>query len=107
MSYFFSLPCQLKDRQKQNERRVIHMPELTIEVKEKVLSKLGLRVDDVVLLTGYSKKKCYRIMKMCREEFNGRAGAMSDMITPFSLCLALGTTLEDEMRYIGIAKGYQ
>ena len=24
------------------------MPELTIEVKEKVLSKLGLRVDDVI-----------------------------------------------------------
>ena len=82
------------------------MPELTIEVKEKVLSKLGLRVDDVELLTGYSKKKCYRIMQMCRDDFNGRAGAMSDMITPRSLCLVLGTTIEEEMKNIGIAKGY-
>lgn len=82
------------------------MLELNIDIKEKVLSKLGLRVDDVVLFTGYSKKKCYRIMQLCRDEFNGRAGAMSDMITPKSLCLALGTTIEDEMRYIGIAKGY-
>lgn len=81
------------------------MQNLTIEIKEKVLSKLGLRVDDVVLLTGYSKKKCYRIMQMCRDNFNGKAGAMSDMITPRSLCLALGTTIENEMRYIGIAKG--
>lgn len=82
------------------------MPELTIEVKEKVLSKLGLRVDDVELLTGYSKKKCYRIMKMCRDDFNGKAGAMSDMITPKSLCICLGTTIEEEMKNIGIAKGY-
>ena len=82
------------------------MPELTIEVKEKVRSKLGLRVDDVELLTGYSKKKCYRIMKMCRDDFNGKAGAMSDMITPRSLCLVLGTTIEAEMKNIGIAKGY-
>lgn len=82
------------------------MPELTIEVKEKVLSKLGLRVDDVELLTGYSKKKCYRIMQMCRDDFNGRAGSMSDMITPKSLCICLGTTIEEEMKNIGIAKGY-
>ena len=81
------------------------MPELTIEVKEKVLSKLGLRVDDVVLFTGYSKKKCYRIMQMCRNEFNGKAGCMSDMITPESLCKCFGTTIEEQMRLIGIAKG--
>lgn len=81
------------------------MQELTVDVKEKILSKLGLRVDDVVLLTGYSKKKCYEIMQICRNEFNGRAGCMTDMITPRSLCLVLGTTIEDEMRYIGIAKG--
>lgn len=80
------------------------MAELTIEVKEKTLLKLGLRVADVMMFTGYSKKKCYRIMQLCRDEFNGRAGCMSDMITPKSLCLALGTTIEDEMRYIAIAK---
>lgn len=79
--------------------------ELTIEKKEKTLLKLGLRVDDIMLFTGYSKKKCYQIMQLCRNEFNGRAGCMSDMITPKSLCLALGSTIEDEMRYIAIAKG--
>lgn len=80
--------------------------ELNIETKEKLLSRLGLRVNDVVLLTGYSKKKCYKIMQLCREEFHGKAGVMSDMITPRSLCLALGTTIEEEMKNIRIAKGY-
>ena len=45
-------------------------------------------------------------MQLCREEFHGKAGVMSDMITPKSLCLALGTTIEEEMKNIRIAKCY-
>lgn len=78
---------------------------LTIETKEQLLLKQGLRVNDVMLLTGYSKPKSYKIMKLCRDEFNGKAGILTDAITPKSLCIALGTTLEDELKLIGVAKG--
>lgn len=80
--------------------------ELTIETKEKVLLKPCIRVKDVMLLTGLSERVSYYLMADCKNNFNGRAGIRTDAITPKSLCLALGTTIEDEMRLIGIAKGY-
>lgn len=79
---------------------------MTLEEKEKVLSKPCIRVNDIVALTGYSKRMCYRLMQECRANFKGRAGIRTDAITPRSLCLALGTTIEEEMKLIGIAKGY-
>ena len=79
---------------------------LTIETKEQILTRPCIRVDDVELLTGYSKRMCYNLMKVCREQFNGTAGIRTDAIKPESLCKALGTTIEEEMRLIGIAKGY-
>ncbi len=79
---------------------------LTIEKKEQLLSKPCIRVEDVMVLTGYGRSMCYQLMNECRQNFNGRAGIRTDAITPKSLCLALGTTIEAEMRLIGIAKGY-
>lgn len=79
---------------------------LTIELKEQILSKPCIRVDEIMLLTGYSDRMCYKLMDECRRNFNGRAGIRTDAITPTSLCKALGTTIEEQMRLIGIAKGY-
>ena len=86
----------------------IQAPEipLTIELKEKILLKPCVRVNDIMAISGYSQRMCYHLMKECREHFNGRAGIRTDAITTKSLCLALGTTIEEEMRLIGIAKGY-
>lgn len=81
------------------------MSELTIENKEQILSKLAIRLDDVILFTGYSKRKCQDLMQYCRDKLGGRAGYLTDAITPKSLCEALGTTLEDELKIIYIAKG--
>jgi len=80
------------------------MASLSIEEKEKILTN-PVSVDGVMSLTGYSRKKCYQIMDICRKEYSGRAGRLTDRITPESICLYIGTTLENEMRYIGIAKG--
>lgn len=88
-----------KKKQQFNQR-------LTLEVKESLLTKPCLRAKDIELLTGYSKSACYQLMNDCRENFNGKAGIRTDAITTKSLCLALGTTLEEQMRLIGIAKGY-
>lgn len=79
---------------------------LTIELKEQILSKPCIRINEVMLLTGYSKSNCYVFMQECRKNFKGQAGIRTDAITPRSLCLALGTTIEEEMKLIGIAKGY-
>lgn len=79
---------------------------LTIEEKEKILLKPCLRVKDIELLTGYSKSACYQLMSECRANYNGKAGIRTDAITTKSFCLALGTSVEEQMRLIGIAKGF-
>lgn len=80
--------------------------DLTIETKEKILLKPCIRVNDIETLTGYSRCKCYELMRICKNNFNGQAGIRTDAITPKSLCKALGTSIEEELRLIGIAKGY-
>ena len=77
---------------------------MTLEEKERILSKLAIRLEDVMAFTGYSKRKCQDLMTMCRKELNGKAGFLSDAITPSSLCRACGTTLEEELRLIYKAK---
>lgn len=44
---------------------------LTIESKEQILLKPCIRVDDVILLTGYSKSNCYNLMQECRKNYKG------------------------------------
>jgi hypothetical protein len=77
---------------------------LSIEEKEKILSRACIRVEDVMKLTGYSKSYCYEIMKDCRKEFNGQAGIRTDAILTKSLFAYLGTTLEEELASIIRAK---
>lgn len=70
---------------------------LSPERKSALLNRLSLRVKDVMELTGYGKRKCYELMATCRNEFNGKAGVLTDAITPKSLCKACGTTLEEQI----------
>lgn len=83
-----------------------NLTNLTIELKEHILSKPCIRIDEVMLLTGYSKSNCYSLMKECKKNYKGQTGIRTDSISPKSLCLALGTTIEEQMKLIGIAKGY-
>ena len=77
---------------------------MTIEEKEEILSKMCLRCDDIVKLTGFSKPHVYKIMRTCRKEFKGTAGIRNDAITTVSLCDYLGLSLEDELALIIRAK---
>lgn len=85
---------------------MVEKKELTLEEKEQLLLKPCLTAKEVQLYTGFSRSVVYRLMCECRKNFNGTAGIRTDAITTKSLCLALGTTIEDEMRLLGIAKGY-
>lgn len=78
---------------------------IDIETKSKLLNSLGLNAQEVGVLAECSRTKAYKIMQVCRSEFNGQAGLMTNLITPKSLCLALGTTLEDELHNIAVIKG--
>lgn len=73
--------------------------------KEHLLLKLGLTASDVQELCGCCRSKAYQIMNICRKQYNGKAGVLTNAITPSSLCLALGTSLEAELRLIDSTKG--
>ena len=77
---------------------------MTIEEKEKILTKAGIGIDEIQKFVPCGRTKAYQIRKICIDEFNGRAGVATDRITPKSLCLALGTTIEEELRIIYHAK---
>ena len=67
-----------------------------------LMLKIGIDAKEVQSLVGCSQSYAYKLMKICREEFNGRAGVMSNKITPTSLCKALGTTIEDELHKLKV-----
>lgn len=73
---------------------------LTFEEKEKMLSQICLRCDDIMKLTGFCKSKVYAIMKECRNDFNGKAGIRTDAITTTSLFKYFGTSLEEEIALV-------
>ena len=79
---------------------------LTLELKEELLLKPVLKAKEVQLLTGFALPKCYTIMDICRKKYGGKLIGSSSVIRTKSLMLYLDTTLEDELRLIGIAKGY-
>ena len=71
---------------------------VSFEDKERLLLQLSLNEKEIELLTGFSKSKCYSLMKICREKYNGQAGKYTSNVKPSSLCLAVGTTLEEELK---------
>lgn len=79
---------------------------LNLETKEKLLLKPILNAKDIATLTSFSRAVCYRIMTECREKWDGRVGCRTDVVTTKSVLKLLGSTIEEEMRLIGIAKGF-
>ncbi len=67
------------------------------ELKRNLLCKLGLDTTDVCILVGCKKSKASEIMRICRDEFDGQAGILTNRITPASLCRCCGTTLKEEL----------
>lgn len=78
---------------------------MTLEEKENILIKPCLTVEDVMIYTNFSKSHSYKIMSICRKEFNGKAGLRSEAIKTESLMQYLGTTLERELTLLAILKG--
>lgn len=79
-------------------------PGLTFEKKERLLLKLCLKSTDVSELTGLSLKRSRELMDICKSQFKGQCGIRVSEITPRSLCEALGTSLEEELKMIAIAR---
>lgn len=77
---------------------------LTVEEKEAILTKLSLNAQDIMALVGCSLSFAYKIMTFARQEFNGRAGLLTNNITARSLCQVMGTTLEEELKALYFAK---
>lgn len=75
-------------------------------LKEEILSRPIVTCKEVMLFTGWRKSRVYEFMKACKENYEGTVPFRRDAITTRSMCLALGTTLEEQIRQIGIAKGY-
>lgn len=77
---------------------------LSIERKENLLNKLALSYKEVMELASCSRSKAYQLMKLAKTQHNGQAGMLTNSITPTSLCLVLGTSLEKELAILHKAK---
>lgn len=75
-------------------------------LKEEILSRPIVSCKDVMLFTGWKKSRVYEFMKDCKDKYGGTVPYRKDAITTQSMCIALGTTLEEQLKQIGIAKGY-
>lgn len=79
---------------------------MTIEEKEKYLLKSNYSAKDVMALTGVQKSRASVIMNECRTIYNGSIKYRPSVITSKSFWLREGTTIEEQYRLLGIAKGY-
>ncbi len=74
------------------------MKSKSLEKKIEVITRLCLRKSDVMFLTGYKDTKARKIMKICREEFNGTVPARMEIdraITTDSFLRFMGTNRKE------------
>lgn len=79
---------------------------MTLEEKEKYLLKASYNREDIRQLTGFANTMISNVMNFCREKFNGSVPYRSNVITARSFWLWNGTSIEEEYRLLGVAKGY-
>lgn len=79
---------------------------MTVEDKEKFLMMVSYSAKDVMILTGYAKSKVTIIMNECKLMFGGIIRHRPNAITSKSFWLWNGSSIEEEYRLLGIAKGY-
>lgn len=78
---------------------------MTIEEKEYYLLKTNYTAKDVKALLECGSTWASKIMNDCRKKHNG-AVLGRNVITAKSFWLSQGTTIEEELRLLSIAKGY-
>ena len=79
---------------------------MTLEEKERFLLKSTYSANDVKFLTNLAKSRVSVIMNICREKYGGTVPYRANVITAKSFWLYEGTTIDEEYRLLGIAKGY-
>ena len=80
--------------------------DMTIEEKEKYLLMASYSARDVMELKGVQQTRASVIMKECRDYYGGTIKYRPNAITAESFWKREGTTLEEQYRLLGIAKGY-
>jgi len=78
---------------------------VTIEQLEPYLLKVNYTGEDVRALKGIKKSMANRIMKECREKHSGAVLGRPYVITAKSYWKREGTTIEEQLRLLAIAKG--
>lgn len=79
---------------------------MTIEEKENYLLLSTYSAKDIMALTKTSRSNASIIMNECKNFFDGAVKYRDTVITARSFWQREGTTIEEQFRLLGIAKGY-
>lgn len=79
---------------------------MTLEEKENILLMATYSAKEVSMLTGACRASVTTIMNKCKDLFGGAVKYRNNVITAKSFWEYQGTTIEEEYRLLGIAKGY-
>lgn len=79
---------------------------MTLEEKEFYLTKVNYSAKDVMFMLGCQKTWATKVIKECKEKYNGTVVGRPILIKAESFWAYLGTTMENELRKLGCAKGY-
>lgn len=79
---------------------------MTIEEKEYYLTKVNYSAKDVMAILGIHKTQATKVIKECKIKFGGAVLGRTNFIKAESFWKREGTTIEEELRKLGCAKGY-
>ncbi len=81
---------------------------MTVEEKETLLLKANYTAKDVMFLANVAHTQATKIMNECRVKYGGAVAGRMNVIKAKSFWEREGTTIEEELRLLSIAKyGYQ
>ncbi len=78
---------------------------MTIEEKENYLTKASYSAKDIMALLGCGRTWATKVMNECKTKYSG-AIAGRNVIKSQSFWLREGTTIEEQLRLLSIAKNY-
>lgn len=79
---------------------------MTLEEKEQLLLKSTYNIHDIIKLSNCSRNKAKEIMMICKYKFNGEVKFRPNVITSSSYWKYEGSSVEDQYKLLGFAKGY-
>lgn len=100
--YILGLTNNLKINSKEIDKR----KQMTIEEKEKYLLMASYTAREIMELTGLKRASASAIMNECKIKYGVAIKYRPNSITAESFWLREGTTLEKQLKFLGIAKGY-